>query len=257
MRIIAVVAGLAVLASSGAARAEGWVTTVGARIRLKPPYEGADRYVVSPHPTLAIRRADRPYRYVPLDGGGTVALLDTDWIVAGPMLRLRYRRDDKAAFAGLNPVGLAAEPGAFVDLWPATWLRIRLEGRHGLSGHHGLVGDAGFDLIHNGERWSASIGPRIGFGDARYMQTYFGVTQAEADLSPVIDRAYRPNGGLRYTGATVAGAYRLDRRWRATVDLTYNRLASKALASPVVQTLGSGHQVLLGVGVNYSFGPVR
>lgn len=257
MRVITLFAGLGLAFTATAAHAEAWVTTVGARLRVKPPYEGADRYIVSPHPTLTIRRANRPYRFVPPDGGSTIGLLDRDWITAGPVLRLRYRRDDKNEFTGLNPIGIAAEPGAFVDLWPTPWLRGHFEVRHGISGHHGWVGDAGADLVYNADRWSASIGPRIGFGDTNYMDTYFGVSQLEADRSPVIDRAYSPKGGLRYTGATMAGAYRISPRWRATADVTYNRLASKPLGSPVVRTVGAGHQVSLGLGISYSFGAVR
>lgn len=259
MRIFSIVFGLTLVAGANAsvARAQDWVVTLGARVRLKPLYEGSENYYLSPHPTLTIRRAGGPHRFEPHDGGSTFALIDADWITAGPMLRFRRSRDDTNEFAGLNRIGRAAEPGAFVDVWPTPWLRGRLEARHGIGGHHGWVGDSGLDLIYTGDRFSASIGPRLGFGDQKYMSTYFGVSQAEADASPKIDRAYSPTGGLRYTGATAAGSYQLDRRWRATVDLTYNRLASKPLASPVVQRLGAGHQVSVGLGLSYRFGAVR
>ena len=256
MRPVPALLALGLVALAPTAHAAEWVTTVGARVRVKPAYEGAETYVIRPHPTLSIRRAGRPYRFTPADSSGGVGLIDTDRVVAGPLLWFRYRRTDTGAFSGLSPVGLAVEPGGFVDLWPARWLRTRLEVRHGIRGHHGWVGDAGFDLVHSGRRWSASIGPRIGFGDTHYMATYFGVTPAEALASPLIDRAYSPGAGLRYTGATMAGAFRITPRWRTTVDLTYNRLASKALSSPVVQTLGAGHQASIGLGMSYTFGHV-
>lgn len=249
---------LALLAASpAAAHAEEWVTTVGLRLRVKPPYEGADKYRLGPHPTFTIRRAAHAYRFVPPDGGSTIALIDTDHVVAGPMLRVRYKRSDINEFTGLDPIKLAAEPGVFVDLWPKPWLRTRLELRHGVGGHQGFVGDAGLDFIYHHGRWVASIGPRIGYGDANYMQTYFGVTPLEAARSPLIDRSYHPGGGVRYTGATAAASYRLGKRWRSTIDVSYNRLAGKALDSPVVQTVGAGHQVLVGLGLSYSFGAVR
>ena len=85
---VALSAGLPQIAS-----AADWVTTVGVRLRLKPPYEGADKYRLGPHPTFTVRRAEHAYRFTPPDGGSTIALIDTDHVSAGPMLRIRYRRD--------------------------------------------------------------------------------------------------------------------------------------------------------------------
>jgi outer membrane scaffolding protein for murein synthesis (MipA/OmpV family) len=251
-RNIAIPALCALFSSAGAAHAEGWIVTAGARFRIKPPYEGAEAHVISVLPTLAIRRADRPYRFTPPDGAATLGLIDTNWIVAGPVLRFRGSRSDTGEFAGLNRIGVAAEPGAFVDLWPAKWLRARVEARRGVSGHYGWVGDAGLDAVYTGARWDASIGPRFGYGDARYMQTYFGLTPLEAALRH--EAAYTPGSGLRYTGGAVAAAYHLDKHWKVNFDLTYNRLASKALASPVVRAAGAGDQLSAGVGFSYTFG---
>ena len=135
----------------------------------------------------------------------------------------------------------------------------RVEARRGISGHHGWVEDVGLDLIHTaeprlGQRWDASIGPRAGFGDANYMDTYFGLTPEESALHTPHLPAYVPGAGMRYTGAAAAAAYHLTQRWRMNFDLTFNHLSAKALASPVVRTVGDGNQLLAGVGFSYSFG---
>ena len=141
-----------------------------------------------------------------------------------------------------------------VEVWPVDWLRTRLEVRRGVRGHTGWNGDAGFDLIRTGNRWDVSIGPRVGFGDARYLSTYFGVTPAEAAANPLIDRPYTPEKGRRYTGLQTAVGYQLTDHWRTTVDFAYRRLADRAVRSPIVRTSGSGDYFTGGVGLRYSFG---
>jgi outer membrane protein len=247
------------IAPGGRARAEDWNATVGARIRIKPPYEGAASHIVGLIPVLVIRPADHPYRFTPPDGAAALALIDSRLVVAGPVIRFRGSRSDDGVFAGLTRIPVATEPGLFVALWPTPWLRARIETRRGISGHRGWVEDLGLDLVHTddmarGDRWDASIGLRAGYGDAHYMGTYFGVTPAEALVRLPRGGAYVPGAGLRYTGAAAAAAYHLDKRWTVNMDLTYNHLGSKALASPVVRTVGAGEQVSVGMGVTYSFG---
>jgi outer membrane protein len=241
------------------ARAEDWAATAGVRIRVKPPYEGADSHVVGVIPVIVIRPASHPYRFTPPDGAAAIALIDSPMVVAGPVLRFRGSRSDNGKFTGLKRIPAAYEPGLFVSLWAAPWLRGRVEARRGVSGHHGWVEDLSLDLVHTGDmakgdRWDASIGPRIGWGDTRYMGTYFGVTPAEALVRLPRTGPYAPGAGLRYTGGAVAAAYHLDKRWTVNFDLTYNHLGSKALASPVVRTVGAGDQLSAGVGFSYSFG---
>jgi len=253
---VLLIAGAAAASFPVAASAAEWVALVGGRLRVRPPYEGADHYVVSPYPTLMIRRSDRPQRFVPPDGGGTFGLIDTKHVVAGPALRFRYRRSDRAEFAGLDRIGVATEPGVFVDVWPKPWLRGRVEVRRGFGGHEGWVGDLAADVIYSKGPWNASIGPRVGFGDSEYMFTYFGVTPQQAAASPVINRAYDPGGGLRYTGLTVSVARQFSRRISGTADLGYTNLARRADDSPIVRRLGSQGQVSFGVGVTYLLGKI-
>ena len=243
------------LASSQPAAAKEWVATVGGRVTSSPPYEGAAKYRVRASPTLAIRAADRPYRFSPSDGGASIALIDTDHFSAGPIVRFRYKREAIQKLAGLREIKWAAEPGGFVEVWPTQWLRGRAELRHGVGGHHGVVAELGGDLIYTGAgRWDVSIGPRLGWGDQKYLRRYFGVNAAEAAASPLVARPYEPTAGRRYTGVEVASAYHLTPAWAVKGAVGYRSLADKAAASPVVQVAGKSSQILASVGVSYSFG---
>jgi MipA family protein len=246
--------GLAGALAAGAARAEGWIVTVGGRVAAYPPYEGAGHDVFVPSPMLSIRRADSPNRFEPPDGGSALALIANRYIVAGPLIRFRLSRGDTDKLTGLDKIGWAAEPGVFVELWPTNWLRGRVEARRGIVGHQGWVGDAAADLVYTGRRWSASIGPRLGYGDSTYFDTYFGVTPAEAARSPFIDTAYEPGAGRRYAGVEVAVARHLNPHWVTTFDVGYHRLARAAALSPIIEVAGSPNDVSAALSLTYSFG---
>ncbi len=237
-----------------AAKAEGWIVTLGGRFTASPPYEGAGHDVFVPSPTFHLRRADSLYRFTPPDDGSSLSLLSSRYIDFGPVARFRYRRGNEGQLTGLDKVDWAAEPGAFVNLWPTNWLRGRAEVRHGFLGHHGWVGDAGVDLIYTGSRWEGSVGPRIGYGDNKYVDTYFGVSPTEAARGPTFTSIYEPKGGRRYTGVEAAVGYRLFGGLRLIGDVGYHRLAKDLAASPVVQVAGSKDQLSGGVGLTYSFG---
>lgn len=249
---ILVLAGSASLLAAGGARAGGWTFTVGAQVGVGPPYEGANRDILEPAPTFDLRPRGSPERFTPPDGGTTIALYSNKYFEVGPVVRFRYRRDPTGELKGFDKVDWAAEPGLYTDIWPADWLRLRVEGRKGVTGHVGWVGDAGFDLVYNGKRWDASVGPRIGWGDHHYMQTYFGVTPAEAARSP-LHAVYDPDGGQRYTGVETAVGYHLSRNWRLIADFGYQRLAGDVARSPVVRATGSPDQYSSSLGFTYSF----
>ncbi|HEY1879877.1 MAG TPA: MipA/OmpV family protein [Caulobacteraceae bacterium] len=231
-----------------------WIVTVRAGASAAPPYEGAPNSEIHPTLSFGAHHADKPYRFSPPDDGGSLDLISSRYFDFGPVLNIRRGRDDTGRLTGFQKIGWAAEPGVFVNLWASKWLRARVQVRQGIFGHHGAVGDAGIDYIHTGHKWDFSIGPRIGFGDARYMETYFGVTPAEALASPFLTKPYAPGAGVRYGGVGVACAYHFTNRIRTTVGVGYHRLVGVAADSPVVAIAGSRDQFSAGIGVSYSFG---
>ncbi len=86
--------------AGGAAHAEGgWIVTIGGRLAVTPPYEGAGHDVLAPSPTFNIRRADSPYRFSPPDDSSSIALLSSKYISFGPAVKFRYARGNEAAGA--------------------------------------------------------------------------------------------------------------------------------------------------------------
>ena len=253
LKHILLLAPLICMASAGAANARPWVVTFGGGVNARPPYEGAKTYRISPAPVFSVRPAKEYHRFNPPGDGSTIALIATRYVSLGPILRVRSSRGETGALEGFKKIPWAAEPGGFIDLWPTDWLRARVEVRRGVNGHDGWVGDAGLDLVYSSRRFDFSIGPRVGFGDKNYNNTYFGVTPEDAARSPRIDTPYEPGEGRRYTGLKSAVAYHFDNHWRTTVSGGYQRLADQMARSPVVLTAGKRDQYTAGVALTYSF----
>jgi outer membrane scaffolding protein for murein synthesis (MipA/OmpV family) len=238
----------------GAGHATDWIVTVGGGINANPPYEGAGHDNIQPAFTFNLHRANVPYRFVPPDGGSTIALISKRHFVLGPIVRFRYSRDDTNHLQGLDKIGFAAEPGVYTEIWPVDWLRLRAEGRYGVGGYNGPVGDAAIDLIYTGRKWDFSLGPRYGYGGTQYMDTYFGVTPEEAARSPFIKTAYEPGQSQRYVGVEAAIAHNWTHRIKTTFAMGYHRLSRPAADSPVIQVAGSPNDYSAGVTVSYAFG---
>jgi outer membrane protein len=245
---------MACAVSSGpAALAQGWIVTVGGDAQAAVPYEGAGYNIFVPIPSIEARRPDRPDRPPFADDDPGFSVISTGWLSVGPSVSLRGERDDEGERAGLRDVPLAVEPGLFIVLWPADWLRLRATERRGVRGDHGWTGDASLDLVADRGRWTATIGPRTGWGDQNYMETYFGVTPGEAAASPTIHTPYAPSGGLRYVGVYGQVGYRFNASWEAWANTSFHRLASGPADSPIVRQIGSRDDISGGLTVMYSF----
>jgi outer membrane scaffolding protein for murein synthesis (MipA/OmpV family) len=130
----------------------------------------------------------------------------------------------------------------FVEYFPASFIRARLELRYSVNGVEGLVGNAGIDFIAPYDRFTFSVGPRINFADANYVRGYFGVRPGEAALNRLLP-AYRPGAGIVSAGVLGAVTYRWNETWSTTGYVGYNRLVDDAARSPIPRIIGSRDQL--------------
>jgi outer membrane protein len=231
-----------------------WTVTIGADARVKPDFEGANRYMVAPIPIFSIRRAGtaEPFRG-PRDSAGAT-LVDLVGLSAGPVGKIVMARDaaDFRALTGLGNVATAYEIGGFVQYFPAEWFRARAELRQGFGGHHGLVADFFGDfIVPLSPQWTLSGGPRATLESTAAVAPYFGINAAQAAASGL--PAFDAKGGLHSAGAGVQLRYRIDPQWEVHSYVEYQRLVGGAADSPLVMQRGSPDQVAAGIGVSYSF----
>jgi len=245
--------------STGRASADNWFSgdwylTVGAAGFSAPRFEGSKSYMFKASPLISLSRADSYTRFSSRNDNMSFALFEAGSLRAGPVGKIVFGRDgdDADELKGLDPVKWGAEVGAFAEVYPTDWLRIRGEVRQGIRAHKGVVGDIYVDAFQDvTPTVRISGGPRLSFGSARYLDAYYGVSAEEAARSGL--REYKPDSGLTSVG--VGGAV----TWRTTEKITssafgeYRRLMGSAKDSSLVKERGSPNQLMLGVSATYRF----
>jgi len=252
-------AGLFLLAAwSGPASADEPETKAPRRVRVGlgpqavPRYPGSDRFSLRPLVDVAVSRGDKPFAFEAPDESFGFSLTKGR-LGIGPALGFEGSRTARDVGAPLDKVGFSVEAGAFVQYAVSGSLRLRAEGRKGLSGHEAWTGQAGADWIaRDGDKWLFSLGPRLTLSDRRYHRAYFGVTAAESSRTGL--PAYRPGGGVQAVGATAGAIRSLGGRWGLYGYAKYDRLVGDAARSPVVRAFGSRDQLSGGLALTYTFG---
>jgi outer membrane scaffolding protein for murein synthesis (MipA/OmpV family) len=232
----------------------GWVITLTGNVDYGPDFPGADTYSVFGYPSIDFRRVGEPPRWNAPDDGFDFPVVDFQNFRAGPVVRFeggRYYQSDRQ-LVGLRKVDWTIEPGLFFEFWPASWVRTRVEVRHGFHGHHGFVGDVAIDLVHSDGPYTLSIGPRLSLGDSDYADTYFSVTPLEASLNGLVT-PFNASGGIMSVGALASASYKWSEQWSTTVYASYRRLVGDAADSPITRHIGSPDQFTIGAAISYSF----
>lgn len=132
--------------------------------------------------------------------------------------------------AGMGNVRASTEAGVGVGYGP-----VMLVARQSLSerGPKGAQADLTVEIP-----WSLSdrFGLRFALGatwaNRDYMQTYFGVTAAQAQATSF--SVYTPKSGCRKVDASVGAEYGMAPGWKLQANLGLSRLGDDATASPLV-----------------------
>ena len=235
---------------------------VGLQLNYAPEYTGSDQRGFSVKPGLYLRWG----RYYLATGGNFVTRHDDDEVVRGFGAEL-VRRDDLRVRLGLNidRGRKTSESGdlAQLDDVPAT-LRTRLSAvwqpvrdwRFGAGWNTDILGRQGGAVVDFGvardfrpnQRTFVSLGTSVSWGDARYMQNYFGISPEAAERTG--KPAYDPGGGWRDLALTAQWRTDIDRRWTVWVSGGVSHLLGPAADSPLtLQTTQSG----IGVGFAWRF----
>ncbi len=96
-----------------------------------------------------------------------------------------------------------------------------------------------------------TAGPRVHWGDAAFVDTYFGVTPAEAARSRYA--SFSPDGGLVSLGIEMNARYDFRNGWGLHGTLGWRQLQGDAARSPITEE-GSRDQVGASLIVTRSFG---
>jgi MipA family protein len=148
--------------------------------------------------------------------------------------------------AGMGKVQASTEAGVGIGYGP-----VMVVARQSLSerGAKGAQVDMTVEMP-----WSVSdrLGLRFALGatwaDRNYMQTYFGVTAAQAQATSF--SAYTPKSGCRKVEASVGAEYAMALRWKLAANVAFTHLGDDAAASPLV---GRRHGAWAALAVAHEF----
>jgi MipA family protein len=95
---------------------------------------------------------------------------------------------------------------------------------------------------------SGFVAPSIVWADARYNQSYFGVTAEQSARSGF--KAYTAKAGLKSVGLAAGLNYKLSPQWSLNTAVSLSQLTGEAGKSPLVQKKA---QASMNAGFAYTF----
>lgn len=232
-----------------------WIVTVKGTIGVSPAWPGADRLSFFGYPSIGYRKIGEKPRFTAPTDGASIELYDTSWLRAGAVVGYsggRYSGQERRLW-GLKDAGWSVQPGVFVDIWPADFLRLRGELRYAVGNAHGFVGMLGADLVQSVDRFTFAIGPRLKWGGQKFNNDMFGVRFQDALMTAGFVQPYKAKGGVNSVGLTASASYTWSDELTTTVYGAYDRLVGSAGDSPIVQRYGSRSQYTAGFSAAYSF----
>lgn len=216
---------------------------VGGVVAIKPKYEGSDEYDVYGFPII-----------IPEFGGGGVLadrlkvrgaddvryrLYGANGFEVGPLAGYAFGRDedDGDLLRGLGDV----DDGIVLGAYAGYRIGIVLLD---VSYHHIVSGDdTGYQIRFGGEieqpiSSNAVVTARVGgtFADDNYMDTYFGISAAQAATSVAGLSMYDTSSGIKDVHVELGTRVDLTERWQIRAGARYGRLVGDAADSPIVES---------------------
>ena len=255
-----------------AVAASPWTVSAGLGVARAPAYEGAKESVTGAVPDLSIS-----YK---TDGWGTLAaggkarglswtFIESDAFSLGVLLQGDGGRTDKKdgsllrpgskRLLGMGEIKAATEVGITGHVLLGLPLGFTLTkgsgngkldaAKNSINGHGGVKLELGseipFDITPT---LSGFVAPSVTWADARYNQSYFGVTPEQAARSGF--KAYTAKAGLKSVGLAAGLNYQLSPQWSLNTAVSMSQLIGEAGKSQLVQKKA---QVSMTAGVSYTF----
>ncbi len=225
-----------------------YVFDLGIGAMVKPRYEAADSYLVYPFPIVSVANFYLPGLGQVADGRKKRGV----FVYPSFSFIGERKASDSADLTGTNTVDWALELGLGGGFRTEHY-RVFAELRQGINGHTSQVGQIGADaIIYPTDKLEFSFGPRADFAAGGYMDTYFGVSAAEAAASGGRLTAYDPGAGFKSVGISARASYDLNEDVRLHLQGGYDRLVGDAADSPIASA-GSKDQFSIGLGASYRF----
>jgi len=214
-----------------------WHVAVGPGIYVAPRYPGSSQLLVFP---IVYQDIDYRGRFFSrgFDFLGVYAVNNVT-VQAGADFQLdpTWRHSsDAPKLARLDNVDPTVRARAFVQ---ATYslATLSVDLAQDIAGQRqGLL--ANVDLLFSAPlgQWLLSVGPGTTWADSTYMQTFFGISPAQAGVSGL--PVHPVDSGLREWHVNLYATGKISQHWSAALSVTYARLIGDAASSPVTSGRG-------------------
>lgn len=243
---------------------------VGLGVFSVPDFYGSDKNEAAVAPILRYQfEGTRLYGQI-LGPEALLNLVDREDFRAGPLIRVRNRRDDDAdndIVKQLRPVASATEMGAFA----AYHMPVDSRPLHKVIFYADIVGNTNdvydgatgnvrvnymypFQQGFMGKPLVGTVGFGLFWASKDFNRRYFGVTGGDLAFYP--ERGgfeYRPDSGLTSIKIPFSLTSQVAPRWLVTVAGRYEALVGDAKDSPIVDRDGDSNQWAIGVAASYIF----
>ena len=148
--------------------------------------------------------------------------------------------------AGMGNVQSSTEAGVGVGYGPVMLVARQSLGERGANG---AQVDMSVEFPWSlSDRFSLRFALGATWADQDYMQTYFGVTPAQAQATSFA--VYTPKSGCRKVDVSVDAEYAIAPNWKLQANVGFSRLGDDAAASPIV---GRRDGASAALGMSYAF----
>ncbi len=189
-------------------------------------------------------------------------VLDHPNFQLGPVLNYRFGRDDDVdddVVKNMEEIDDTFEVGIMAAY---VW-KDKANPRHRFIASAEVLGDVGDEYggwlaMASARYWypiskplDVLIGLGTTYGNSQFMDTYFGVSSADAARTGL--SRFDADNGFRDVNIPAALVFHFSENWHLAAGVKYFRLLDDASDSPITDDRGSADQVFAGFGVAYSW----
>jgi len=216
---------------------------------VAPEYQGSDQYQLGYAPIIYIVWKDLLFIKGRKIG---IQAFDTKYFYGSAFMRYTGgRSDNNEGLKGLGHISRTFTSGVNL-VYHFKGLSLNTEVRHDFfgEGHGTLV------LASLGSRipWSHPlfyVGIDTTWASADYMKTFFSIDNYQAMRSGLA--TFNAHSGMRDVSLNLNSGYEFNKHWSVTGQVSFERLLGDAAESPIVRPAGSEYNIILGIGLIYSF----
>lgn len=231
--------------------------SVGVGPAVTPRFEGSREYQIRPVPVFSLRYRDvlrvtnndidfTAFDKVLGEDGGKLEL--------GPTVNFDFGRSesDSHKLRGLGDVGFSTEIGGYVG-YEAGPVALRLEaGQDIVGGHKGALAELSATTpLFRGEKFGLGASGGLTWASAKYLNSFFGVTAAQAAASGLPQ--FHAGSSFKNANLSLNANYALTPHWTLLATFGYERMLGDAAASPLVRLRGAADQGHFSSFVMYTF----